>query len=148
MATAPTPEACASRLVDVHMRVFCAIRDELRTTDLSLAQFRTLKHLHHSAGTGLGELADDIGVSAPAMSKLVDGLVERGLVERASQTADRRRIELQVSPAGRRALDKVRQAVVARLAFLLAPLTPAQRSALADALGGLEQALAPKEVLA
>jgi DNA-binding MarR family transcriptional regulator len=151
MSAAPTPEACASRLVNTHFQLMCTIRNEMRGqsgTDLTIAQFRTLMRLHRQAGCNLSDLADDIGVSPPAMSKLIDGLVERGLVERSLDAADRRRLELAVSPDGRRALDRLRQSIVARVAGTLAVLSAAERTALHAAMSTLESALQAKEVLA
>ncbi|MES2155296.1 MAG: MarR family transcriptional regulator [bacterium] len=149
MAANPSADTLAGQLVDTTLQILCAIRTEMRTsTDLTMAQFRTLMHLHRSAGTSLSELADDVGVSPPAMSKLIDGLVERNLVARTPQAEDRRRVELVVSPEGRRVLDRVRQAVRARLAERLATLSAGDRGAIAAALTHLDNALDAPEVLA
>jgi DNA-binding MarR family transcriptional regulator len=137
--------------VETTLQLLCTIRSELRAEsaiDLTMAQFRTLTRLRHQAGSGLSDLADDIGVSPPAVSKLIDGLVERGLVLRTVQEDDRRRVGLAVSPAGLRALDKVRAAVQGRVAGRLAGLSAGERTTLHDALGRVGQALAEKEVMA
>lgn len=150
MAT-PSAEALAGQVVDTTLQLLCAIRSEMRSgagTDLTMAQFRTLMHLHRAPGSSLSDVADDVGVSPPAMSKLIDGLVERGLVERTPQQADRRRVELVASPDGRRVLDRVRQAVRARVAERLATLTATERGAVSSAMAKLDQALAVVDVQA
>ena len=151
MPPAPSPEACAARVVDTTLQILCTIRSELRAEgalDLTMAQFRTLTRLRSQAGCSLSDLADDIGVSPPAVSKLIDGLVERGLVERSVQADDRRRIGLVVSPAGLRALERVRMAVQGRVASRLGGLSAAERTLLHDALGRVGEALAMREVVA
>ncbi len=147
----PSPQALAARVVDTTLQMLCAIRSEMRQgagTDLTMAQFRALVTLHRSPGASLSDVADEVGVSPPAMSKLIDGLVERGLVERTAQANDRRRVELVASAEGRKALERVRMAVQARVAERLASLTPTQRSAIAEAMAALDAALAVPEVLA
>jgi DNA-binding MarR family transcriptional regulator len=151
MANAPSAQACAAQVLDTTLEVLCTIRNELRGKagiDLTMAQFRTLKQLQRKPGSNLSDLAEEIGVTAPALSKLVDGLVLRGLAGRAAHAADRRHIELQVTAEGRRALDRVRQAVVLRFAERLAGLSPADRSAIAAALTTLLEAFRPQEVRA
>ncbi|MCA1818735.1 MAG: MarR family winged helix-turn-helix transcriptional regulator [Thermoplasmatota archaeon] len=148
---APTPEACAAQVVDTTLEILCTIRSQLRAegqVDITMAQFRTLIRLKTQPGCSLTDLADDIGVSPPAVSKLIDGLVERGLVERSVQADDRRRIGLVVSPAGLRALALLRAAVQARVAARLADLAPEERRTLHDALQRVAAAVAVKEVLA
>ena len=150
MPPTASSEACAARIVETTLQVLCTIRGELRNEgalDLSMAQFRTLTRLRQQPGSGLSDLADDIGVSPPAVSKLIDGMVERGLVERTVAPDDRRRIGLAVTPTGLRALERVRALVQARVASRLGSLSPAQRTEVHDALALVAAAL-NHEVLA
>jgi DNA-binding MarR family transcriptional regulator len=62
-----------------------------RAHGLSVPQFRALGFVHRHAGSSLSEVADHIGLTLPAMSRLIDGLVELQLMRRQSQSADRRR---------------------------------------------------------
>lgn len=57
-----------------------------------------------------GELAEAERVSAPSMTRTTNCLVERGLVDRVSHPSDGRSKVLQLTPAGREALDRVARA--------------------------------------
>ncbi len=54
----------------------------------------------------LNALSDRLGLSAPAISRAVDGLVQRGEVKRTEDPRDRRSKLLTVSARGRRTIDR------------------------------------------
>jgi DNA-binding MarR family transcriptional regulator len=87
-------------------------------------------------------MAEHIGLSLPSMSKMVDGLVSRGLVAREPSASDRRRLSLGLTPQGQRMLERARQGTQDALALRLDQLTPQQRQALLRDLGRLGQAFA------
>src|SRR5271166_1419042 len=59
--------------------------------DLSFSQIKVLCALENDAEErSVKALADSLGVSLPAMSRAVDGLFERGLVDRREDPVDRR----------------------------------------------------------
>jgi DNA-binding MarR family transcriptional regulator len=70
--------------------------------ELSLAQWHLVELLLDGpqAGARLAEAAD---VSAPTASRMIEGLVERGQVERIADRGDRRVIKVALTPAGRKA---------------------------------------------
>jgi DNA-binding MarR family transcriptional regulator len=144
------PRPAAALFLEAIPNVMCQLRNHLSASNsgLTVAQFRCLKMVQRSAEVSLGELADANGVSAPAMSKLVDGLVEAGLLERRGSTDDRRRIELTVTPAGKRKLDTVGDRLKSRLAAQLSSLAADELEALERALVRLNQVLAEPEVVA
>ena len=49
----------------------------------------------------LNQIATEVGRGAPAVSRSVDALVRAGLVERTADPANRRRLELRLTDAGR-----------------------------------------------
>ena len=51
---------------------------------------------------GLGEMAEFIGISRQAATKMADSLERRGYVERKDDEADRRRVVLHLTDLGRR----------------------------------------------
>jgi DNA-binding MarR family transcriptional regulator len=104
-----TPESAAHHVLDVVPGVTRAIRLEFRkqrSADLSVPQFRVLAYTNSNSGTSLSALADHIGLTLPSMSKLVDGLVERGLMQREDHAEDRRRICLKLTPQGVQRLEQ------------------------------------------
>lgn len=133
----PTPEQCAALLLETTPLVMRTIRAQMRgyrAADLSVPQFRALGFVRRHAGASLSELAEHLGLTAPATSRLVDGLVARGYVLRQSKPRDRRTLELTASPRGVAMLDSTRERTLADLRERLAPLADADRAALVSAL--------------
>ncbi len=134
-------ENCAGAVLEVVPLVMRTIRAELRkhgSAELSVAQFRTLAYLNQRPGASLSELADQIGLSLPSMSKLVDGLVARELVTRREDTADRRRVVLCLTEYGQATVRKSLAATQAYLALLLGRLPEEHRSTVTQAMAFLE----------
>ena len=111
--------------------------------DLSVPQFRTLAYLSHHPGSSLSAVAEFIGLTLPSMSILVDGLVERALVQRLTDTRDRRRMTLTLTEAGGQLYDRALQGAEARFAALLAPLAETERVAILHALEALRPIFTP-----
>src|SRR3982751_188117 len=99
-------DACARDLLDSVPLVMRVIRHHMRRhrSGLTEPQFRTLCYLSITEGSSLSGVADFIGLSLPAMSRLVDGLVDQKLVVRKSCEDDRRHVRLSVTDKGEAAL--------------------------------------------
>lgn len=80
------------------MRVSRQVRFEA-TTDVAPHQFSVLVRLSEHPCTA-GELAERERVSAPSMSRTVAALVERGLVQRATDATDGRVVVLSLTDRG------------------------------------------------
>ncbi|HUZ44982.1 MAG TPA: MarR family transcriptional regulator [Acidimicrobiales bacterium] len=102
----------------------------LAQVDLSLPQYRILLFLAEGA-VAASALADNLAVSRPSVTAVVDGLVSRGLVERRHDEGDRRRVGHTLTAEGRRILDQADAAVDARLAEIARFLTDEQEAATA-----------------
>src|SRR5574341_1948383 len=98
-----SPHACAREVLETLPLVMRAIRAELRQrpAGLSEAQFRTVFFLHHHQGASLSDVADFHGLTPASTSRLVNGLVARGVVTRTVDAADRRRCILALTAQGR-----------------------------------------------
>ncbi|MGP8204697.1 MAG: MarR family winged helix-turn-helix transcriptional regulator [Acidimicrobiales bacterium] len=86
----------------------------LATLDLSPAQYRMLVQIARGTDAS-SSLAQKLAVSAPSVTAVVDGLVQRGAVERAHSVEDRRRIALALTGLGRALLAAAEEALQARL---------------------------------
>jgi DNA-binding MarR family transcriptional regulator len=71
-------------------------------------QFGVLNQLDLSPRTPR-ELADREKVSAPSMTRTVNGLAERGLVDRTADPTDGRQVIVSLTAEGRRLLKEVRR---------------------------------------
>ena len=98
------------------------------------SQLRTLMMMH--GGTvSPSDLADEMEVSLPTISKSLAGLERRGCIERTVDAADRRRVLLGMTGAGRRAM---RQSFDAGIAQLEAALSSASDEELDKIESGLQ----------
>jgi DNA-binding MarR family transcriptional regulator len=105
-----------------------------RGADLSVPQFRALAFVGRRPGSSLSDVAQHVGTSLPSMSKLVDGLVGRGLVERAAEADDRRRVAITLTQEGRKLVATVRGGTQDHLAGLFEELAAAERSTIVEAM--------------
>jgi|SRR5436190_7286860 len=92
----------------------------------------------------LTELASLQGVSLPTMSSSISTMVGRGWVRRAAPGDDRRIVVLEVTTAGRAALDRAARSAETHLADVLAPLDGTARRRLHCGLGVLHKVFGPE----
>ena len=113
--------------------------------ELSLTQVRALHFLTAEAEeASLKQLADAIGLSLPAASRSVDGLVQRGLVTRTENAEDRRAKALRATDEARAHIDRLSELRVAGITDFVATLPPRERRRLAEALTPIVASLPPK----
>jgi DNA-binding MarR family transcriptional regulator len=89
----------------------------------------------------LNDLAVRMGTSAPTASRAVDALDELGLVDRRSDPGDRRALQLDLTPEGRRSVEERKARVLQAFAPAAAELPPAEREQLAQLLARLADEL-------
>lgn len=83
------------------------------------------------------DLAEQIGRSASATSRLVSGLEERGLVNRHEEVADRRQRTLEVTAEGRSLLARIDGARAEEFLAIVRPLPPSERALVAMGVAAL-----------
>lgn len=111
--------------------------------DLSLAQYRLLALLADGSSEAK-VLARGLEVSPPSVTTLVNGLVQRGLVERRRSETDRRRVGHELTRAGRSTLTRADAAIEARLLDLASHLSTRDAAGALDALSVWGEALDAK----
>jgi DNA-binding MarR family transcriptional regulator len=104
---------------------------------LSMVAAATLADLERRGPRRITELAETQAVTQPAMTGLVGRLAAGGLVERATDPADRRGVLVSVTEDGRAVLAARRQARAAALVTLLDDLDADDHAALAAATGAI-----------
>jgi len=87
---------------------------------VTVPQYRVLVLLMDRPGLSLKDLADREGVEPPTMSRTVEILVEKGLVERKADASDRRCVVLSLLPVGVALVDRVRSDLAVALESALA----------------------------
>jgi DNA-binding MarR family transcriptional regulator len=93
---------------------------------LSLAQFHLLDPLLDRA-LPTGQLAEAAGIAGPTATRMLDGLVAAGRVERAPDPGDRRCVVVALTPAGRELVAAKHADVVAARRRIAQALTPEER---------------------
>jgi DNA-binding MarR family transcriptional regulator len=139
---APEIDPCADAVLNVVAPIARAMRKmmrEHRLPELSVPQFRTLALLSFDTKTCLSTVADYIGSSLPAASRMVDGLVAKNLVARTPCPDDRRQISLQLTPLGLKYFRESRQATRLQFANQLASLSSDQKKGIVEAMGLLAE---------
>ena len=107
---------------------------EVADPSLSLPQFHLLKLIGLNGQHQVGEVAEFLGVSAPAASKNIDRLCSLGLVDRGACEEDRRATLLSAGPKGRTLIRRYEDLKKRRLAPVLAKFEPAEIDRLSELL--------------
>jgi DNA-binding MarR family transcriptional regulator len=116
-----------------------AMLTALEELGITLSQLKALGALEQQEQIPLGELAERMQLSLPAVSRIVDGLVKRGWVTREEAPADRRCKLVQITPE---ALSTYRELAALRISALRAfveTLSSEELEALAPGLHVLAQ---------
>lgn len=112
---------------------------ELRAHDVTYDQWRVLQTLVVGGAQSMRQLRENVRVTGPTLTRVVDRMAETALVYRNVDATDRRRVVVHVSDRGR-ALHNALQPQLRRLEReALAPLSATE----ADLLGRLLERLAP-----
>ena len=98
------------RRVDKLMSMW--VESRLPAGEISLTQWIALKAVRDGTANNPGEVARELGHTTGAVTRLIDGLEQRGLVERDRAGADRRVVSLKITEAGSAKLYALAPAVV------------------------------------
>ncbi len=116
------------------MRAIRTLMRAERENDLTVPQYRTLGFIgrHHNAS--LKDVADHFGIPMSGASRLIDKLVDRKLITRTTDTSDRRKVILNLLPAGEELRARSRQRAQQGLDAAFQRLTQTERDTIANAL--------------
>jgi DNA-binding MarR family transcriptional regulator len=131
----PDVEGAVTRMsfVTRHLRAFK--ERSLVDLDLPAHEYDTLHALAGRQGRAApSDLAADLGMAPASVTARVDALLRRGFVRRIPSTVDRRRIDVELTDAGRSAWRRAMDVVGAEEHRLLGALDPGERRVLSDLL--------------
>lgn len=127
-----------SRAMNAIRSVVRALRLNTRSIEgklgISLAQLFVLQQLVERPADSLNELAERTATHQSSVSVVVRRLVDRGLVTRIAATADRRRVQIALTPAGEAILRGAPPTVQSDLMHGMSRMNPDQRATLAELL--------------
>ncbi len=105
--------------------------------NLTVEQFQLLRRIRRGIAS-VSALAESSQTSRSAVSKAVDGLVNKGLVSRSQDPNDRRNIPLALTEEGQRVMNAIYQETEQWLAGKLSRLTSRELSGLLETLDVLQ----------
>lgn len=141
--SAPPPfvESVGFMLSTLGFAISAGFQERLRPLDLQPKDFALMRAIEADEGPSQHEVAARLGMPASRLVALLDGLQERGLLERRAHPTDRRARALFLTGRGRRVL---REAFAVAAGFereLCAELRDGQRELLLELLGSVRGAL-------
>ena len=112
---------------------------QLTHNRVSAPQALALRYLWLHDYVMMGDLAAGLGVSYPSATNMVKRLEKRGLAKRRINPADRRAVEVQVTPEGAALVERAERERVSRLSAVLSRMQPDERDALMRGLRAFVQ---------
>jgi DNA-binding MarR family transcriptional regulator len=113
-------------------------------SQLTLTQVRALRRLARGTKT-LGELGASLGLPPPSMTRIVDRLEERGLIERRRDPSDRRKVVAAILPAGLRLVTSLPLLEGSAIRAAVERMDPKERERITQALTDLAHAVRAEE---
>jgi DNA-binding MarR family transcriptional regulator len=100
MASLPESPNMTELLLRASAQVSGTLTVRLRPLGLQVDEMRLLRALKAGDGRPMGELAEELVISGPTLTKMVDRMVSDNLVYRAQDPGDRRRVRLYLTIDG------------------------------------------------
>jgi len=110
----------------------------------SLGEVRVLYELAQRSGLSAAALARSLDLDPGHLSRMLAGLRRSGLVRRERSSQDRRASVLALTPAGRRAFDRLDRKATVEISGLLEAFPEGPRVELVRALAGVRRLLEPQ----
>lgn len=132
-------EQMAAQLHSVSMRMLRVLRREDEEAGMSASRLSALSVIVFAGPISLADLAAAEHVRPPTMSRIVENLVQDGLVTREADPADRRMVSIAATDAGRAVLDDGRSRRVHAISGRLEKLADSERRALFRGLELMER---------
>jgi DNA-binding MarR family transcriptional regulator len=112
----------------------------LSELDLTFAQSQVLFHVNDHPGCPMGDVAKAFGVTLPAVTHIVDRLVQKGLAARGAVPGDRRVAALELTPPGRALAQELHATRTRAMEAILARVSPAERRRIVSGVESLVDA--------
>jgi len=119
-------------MVSLWQRLATALKlaDALSKTNLTIGQFVIMMHLFKNGPLSMSELSDLANISGPTTTGVITRLERGGLLTRGHDPEDRRKVIVDVTPAGARIVVDAMAKVRKRWGLLLNKLRPSEQEGL------------------
>ena len=109
-----------------HSLMLDVLEPVLEARGFSFVQYVILSWLRDGIAVNPKDICFQFRHNSGALTRVIDQLAERGLLERMRRDRDRRKVELQLTPAGREAVERLIPLVVEKLNLALADFSGAE----------------------
>lgn len=137
-ALAPVSRSLPIALMRARENVMTPIRAMLAGSGITEQQWRILRVLSERGPQDSGNLAEGACLLLPSVTRIVQTMMEKGLVTRTTDNTDRRRQQVSITPAGQTIIDNNLTQAMAISQSFIEVLGEAQYDALLDALQSLD----------
>jgi DNA-binding MarR family transcriptional regulator/GNAT superfamily N-acetyltransferase len=145
LATALSEAVAAVRGFNrAYTRRFGLLDQQHLGSEHSLGEVRVLYELAQRRSLSAADLARSLDIDPGHLSRMLAGLRRRGLVRRERSSEDRRASVLGLTPAGRRAFDRLDRKATGQVSELLRAFPDDSRAELVRALSGVRRLLEPR----
>ena len=108
---APLAQQVVEKFWEFFPSVWHTVRAHIRheateNFEITVGQFHILRRIRHGADS-VSKLAEAKQTSRPAISRVVDVLVNKGLVDRTQNPADRRNVQLSLTEDGQTLMEEL-----------------------------------------
>ena len=94
----------------MNQQMHCRPLDAWEGLDLTIPQMKTLGVLQHQGPQRMGSISNSLGTTLSAATSIIERLVDKDLVQRTPDSADRRVVICQLTRPGREAVERLRRA--------------------------------------
>ena len=109
-----------------HSMMLDVIEPVLEERGFSFIQYVILSWLRDGIAVNPKDICVQYRHNSGALTRVIDQLAERGFLQRIRRDRDRRKVELQLTPAGRAAIESLIPLVVEKLNLALADFSSAE----------------------
>ena len=110
------------------------LQDELAAHGVSLAQYLHLRELWELNGMTQNELSQKVGIEKASSTAVLDALEKNGLIVRVRNSQDRRKVNVHLTPAGRKIREALSPAAMGVATQAVSDLSEAELDSLFSAL--------------
>jgi DNA-binding MarR family transcriptional regulator len=141
----PGKSDLAEKMADLTFSLLeqCQVKQEriAATLGLTVSEFKLLRALKQNKSIPAGELAKRVELSSSRLTRILDGMVKKGIVTREAAEDDRRVIEISLTEAGRGIQESLNEKYVQTHQDILGLLPPGGSETVIVALEKLGEAM-------
>jgi DNA-binding MarR family transcriptional regulator len=139
MAAPRMKDQLAYLIASVNRQLENELEERLRPGGVPIEQYRILEVLDATEPCAMGEIATQSLIEPPTLTKIIDKMVAEGLVYRAPDPNDRRRVLILAAPGGKALYKRLKGVSTAQEQRIVELLASDKAAALRDILRELMQ---------